>query len=48
MVDLNRTCLARGVHVLQAKRTNIDELELALKVEALRHNNTAIMDIVSS
>ena len=48
MVDLHRTCLARGVHALQAMRTNVDELELALEVEALRRNNTAIMDIVSS
>ncbi len=48
LVDLHRTCLARGVHALQAKKTNVDELELALKAEALRRNNTAIMDIVSS
>ena len=48
MVDLHRTCLARGVHALQAKRTNVDELELALEEEALRRNNTMIMDIVSS
>ncbi len=48
MVDLHRTCLARGVHVLQAERTNVDELELALEAEALRRNNTAVMDIVSS
>ncbi len=48
MVDLHRTCLARGVHTLQAKRTNIDELKSALEAEALRHNNTAIMDIISS
>jgi hypothetical protein len=48
LVDLHRTCLARGVHALQAERTNVDELDLALEAEALRCNNTAIMDIVSS
>jgi hypothetical protein len=48
LVDLHRTCLARGVHALQAKRMNVDELELALELEALRRNNTAIIDIVSS
>jgi hypothetical protein len=48
LVDLHRTCLARGVHALHAKRTNVDELESALEAEVLRHNNTAIMDIVSS
>ncbi len=48
LVDLHRTCLARGVHALQVERTNVDELELTLEVEVLRRNNTAIMDIVSS
>jgi hypothetical protein len=48
LVDLHRTCLARGVHALQAERTNVDELKLVLEAEALRHNNTAIMDIVCS
>ncbi len=48
MVDLHRTCLARGVHALQAERTNVDELKLALEAEALRRNNTAITDIVRS
>ena len=48
LVDLHRTCLARDVHALQAERTNVDKLKLALKAEALRRNNTAIMDIVSS
>ncbi len=48
MVDLHRTCLARGVHALQAESPNVDELEMALEAEALRRNNTAILDIVSS
>ncbi len=48
LVDLHRTCLARSVHALQAKSANVDKLESALEVEALRCNNTAIMDIVSS
>jgi hypothetical protein len=48
LVDLHRTCLATGVHALQAKRTNVDELKSALEAEVLRRNNTAIMDIVSS
>ncbi|KAL3810659.1 hypothetical protein ACHAXA_001048 [Cyclostephanos tholiformis] len=34
------------LHALQAERANVDELESAL--EALRRNNTAIMDVVSS
>jgi hypothetical protein len=48
LVDLHRICLARGVHALQAKRMNIDELESALEAEALRCNNTVIIEIVSS
>ncbi len=48
LVDLRWTCLAWGVHALQAKRLNIDELEPALEAKVLRRNNTAIMDIVSS
>ena len=41
--ELARTTL---LHALQAERNNVDELESAL--EALRRNNTAIMDVVSS
>jgi hypothetical protein len=48
LVDLHRTCLARGIHALQAKRTNVDELKLALEAEVLKHNNTVITDIISS
>ncbi len=48
LIDLHRTCLARGVHTLQAKRMNVDELEWASEAEALRRNNTLIMEIVSS